>query len=260
MMTYHSDKKNKEYKKYLFLFLVFAVLFFTPFLSWLFDLFERPLIRMAENTQSIEQKGLSLFKTFSQSHKNLKENEALKKEIERLRVDNMRVEYLEGQVEKTFLKKDSEEKYFSVVGFNTFPQSDSFIINGGKEDGVTQNDIVIAESGFVVGYVADVYTTSSRVHAYSYPGEKLLAFLHPLGTQIQAEGYGNGAFRITASRDLNIQIGDIFISNEIANTPVALVRNIEFDPQDAFQSIYLSYPESLLSVQHVRLVKNTISL
>ncbi|MCD8089147.1 MAG: rod shape-determining protein MreC [Clostridiales bacterium] len=86
----------------------------------------------------------------------IEENEALKYEIEQLKLDNSRIELLEADNEKLTGILELAEKYKAydttgarIIGKDPGNWYDVFIIDKGSADGLSQNMVVISDGGLV---------------------------------------------------------------------------------------------------------------
>lgn len=107
------------------------------------------------------------------------ENEALKAENEALREQLVEYDRLKAENEAFRSLHNIEEvnptyTYASgfVIGRDPLEQFGSFTIDKGSKDGVEQYDVVVSDSGYLVGYVAEASYASSKVVTILSPSVK----------------------------------------------------------------------------------------
>jgi cell shape-determining protein MreC len=120
------------------------------------------------------------------------------------------------------------------------------------------DDIVVSETGVMIGYVSETYDISSRVVLYSKDGQDISGILYPHNLVLDAIGYGNGSLFIKAQREIDAQVGDIFYSVQQPGRIIAIVRDIVFDPRDPFKRVYLSYPTNIRSIRNVIVTNSSL--
>ena len=256
-MSYHYDRNKKnKYQRYVLFIILFVLVFFTPFFHMIFDLVEKPLARVWENNGETLRGSENIFQAFYGKTQIIKENKYLKNEIEILRVDNLRTEYLSAELQKLGYSNRDPDIFAaaSILSFGGFGYYDTMIINKGEIDGLSVGDKVFS-GDVLLGLLLDVYDTTARVSLYSKSGELNQGFLFPYNINVVSYGFGKGSFRIELARDVPAKAGDILYSLDEPGAIVAVVREVLFDPRDPFKQVFLSYPVNINSLHSVEVKK-----
>jgi len=253
-MSYRYDKQKKTSRRWYFVGGLLVVLaLFTPIYSWLFNIIEKPLAYSWQQKGEVITGTENFFEAFYAKEQIIEENDELKKEIERLEIDNLRTRYLSNELEKVYTLVDSNSEITpaNVLKHGILGSRDSIIINQGAENNVSTGDIVIAYDTTLIGSVSAVFDRTSQVRLYSQPKESINGVLFPHGVNLVAQGHGNGGFFIETPRDIEVAAGDVFYSLFEPGYVIAIVREVIFDPRDPFKQVYLSYPTNINEIQVV---------
>ncbi|MCA9352618.1 hypothetical protein KC901_00360 [Patescibacteria group bacterium] len=261
-MSYRYDKAKKNRTRWYVMGSMLLVLaFFTPIYRWVFDIVEKPLERTWQHQGEIFIGGENFFETWYGKQKILEENRNLKSEVTRLEIDNLRTRYLSEQLEETY-RITSDDDFLvpaQVLKHGVLGAGDTLIVNQGTNQGITVGSQVVVYDNVLIGFVDDVYDTTSRVVLYSQSNHTIEGVLFPHNVQLTAEGYGHGGFFIEAPREIEVEAGDVFYSLAHPGRIIAIVREVVFDPRDPFKKVYLSYPVNMNEVQVVGIKKQPIS-
>ena len=252
-MSYLYDKKRKNKKRWYGVIVVFLGLaLFTPVYSWMFSIFEKPLLRSWENKNQFFDGTENFFESFYGKTKLIQKNKELEEEIARLEVDNLRTQYLSRELEKTTGILSQEEMLSArVLSRGVLGSQDSFVVNQGSQHGVVVGDHVYTYNNIAIGLVSQVYATSSQVILFSDVDSVVEGILFPHEVELSMKGQGKGGFIIQSPREIDVTSGDIVYSLEQPGNIIAIVRNVTFDPRDPFKQVYLSYPVNLNEIQTV---------
>lgn len=262
-MSYRYDREKKRKRiGYLIATVILVTLFFTPFLTWVFDVIERPLARAWEQSQENLETTSNLFHRFYAKGKLIKENESLKQKINLLEVDVLRTHYLESTLETYQILQGRAQEGETVIPAEIIVRepltpADTILINRGTTDGISAGDSVITSEHLFLGYVNQVFDTTARVHLATKEGITTQAILYPHEEALTL--YGNGkSYRAQLSRESEVEVGDVVYQQAYPGRIIGIVREVSFDPRDPLKTIYLSAPVSLRDIQVVGVVqKNT---
>lgn len=255
-MSYRYDKQKKSQRFYYgvgSLFLVLAL--FTPVYGFLFNAFQKPIMNSWENKQDLFADTSNIFQSFGSKQRILEENVRLEKEIARLEIDNLRTRYLADQLENTLLVGFDNAVIGSIIEYGSLAAYDNVVINKGSRDGVSVGDKVFIADNVLIGYIADMYSKTSRVALYSDNDQSITGILYPHNETLVAQGNGGGNFIIETPREINVENGDIFYNLGQPGNIIGIVRHVEFDPRDPFKQVYLSYPVNIKQHQIVGIKK-----
>jgi|AntAceMinimDraft_6_1070360.scaffolds.fasta_scaffold06730_2 cell shape-determining protein MreC len=258
-MSYRYDKEKKKKKWYVVGIIILIISFFTPASAFLFDLVEKPFVEVSQTNSHTSKKIRTYFEAFFLRVKIVEENTELRKKVELLEINNLRTRYLEDQLSSLSLQEKTESDVIaSIISHDGLGYSDTLLINRGYSDSVRVDDIVVSETGVMIGYVSETYDISSRVVLYSKDGQDISGILYPHNLVLDAIGYGNGSLFIKAQREIDAQVGDIFYSVQQPGRIIAIVRDIVFDPRDPFKRVYLSYPTNIRSIRNVIVTNSSL--
>lgn len=258
-MSYRYDRQKKNKQRWYFLGAFFlALVLFTPAHQWVFGILERPFVYTWENKQNLESKGTNIFESLFFRQKIEQENHELKQEITRLEIDNLRTNHLVEQLEYYVQYTNEIILPAFILHRGFFNSRDTLIIRYQNESILKEGDVLLAFDNLVLGRVTDVYAMTARVRLYSHSHEQVSGILYPHNISLTAQGYGNGGFLIEAPRQIEVQEGDVFYSQEFPGKIIAVVRAVEFDARDPFKKVFLSYPIDINTVHMVGVQKTSL--
>lgn len=133
-----------------------------------------------------------------------------------------------------------------------FTAYDSYILDIGTKDGITQGDQVYLNGNVLVGEVQDVFLNTSRVKLYSSYGEKYDILIGDKNVQATAIGRGGGSFETVIPRDVKVAEGDIITIPNITNTVFGTVGKIIADPARAFSTVIFSQPINIYEQKFIQ--------
>ena len=162
----------------------------------------RGFFNYLKNMKGYEKENEKLRERVAELEDELRKNESLKSENERLR-DLLKLK--ENQKNFDFVAAD-------VVAFNTDNFSRTYIVNKGLKDGVTENCAVMTAYG-LVGYVSKVGRSWSKISTITDPQVSVSASIMRVGNTAIVQGdmslMEKGACKMTyVSKESGIEIGD----------------------------------------------------
>jgi cell shape-determining protein MreC len=189
----------------------------------------------------------------------LDENEQLMREIQRLKIEQLRTQT--AAVEGSTLEKGSpniaatEHIFASVLVRPSSTPYDILIIDRGRNDGVLVRDLVLA-NGAAIGWVAHVYSHTSSITLFSSPDMNTSVRLHTEDDAIAvtARGRGNGNFLIEIPQDIVVSEGTAVTIPGSPPIPIGSVSKVVADPADSLQKIYFRLPVNIDELWLVELV------
>ncbi len=123
-----------------------------------------------------------------------------------------------------------------------FTAYDTFILDVGAEQGLKVGDKVYSSGNILIGDIAEVYHSTSKVILYSSSGTKYEVLIGNTNIQATAIGRGGGTFETVLPRDVKIYEGDTVSVPDISNSVFGIVGKIIADPVRTFSVIIFSQP------------------
>jgi cell shape-determining protein MreC len=166
-----------------------------------------------------------------------KENESLKSMLNRSASSTVTLAYI--------LKKPPFTAY------------DSFIIDVGSKQKIKVGEKVYAPQGILIGEIAEVDPTFSKVKLYSTSGEKYEVLLG-VGTsteniQVTATGRGGGSFEISIPKDMKVKIGEPVTIPNLSSNIFGIVKEVKREESKTFSTILFSQPINIYQLKWVEL-------
>jgi cell shape-determining protein MreC len=189
----------------------------------------------------------------------LKENSLLKQQVETSNQDKVLYDLIKKENEdlKSTLGRisPSQKLLLSAVLVKPFLSAyDTLIIDVGLEDNVVVGDKVLANGNTYIGYVSEVYNSTSKVVLYSSPGEKTKVLIGSNNIEKEAEGLGNSNFRVQVPREIDVKEGDSIVFPSITTNIFGIVEKVEFKESDSFQNILFKNPVNIAELKWVQVL------
>lgn len=128
----------------------------------------------------------------------------------------------------------------------------TFLIGAGANDAIAPGDIVLSETGYAIGRVADVGTTHSLVKAAFQSGAQIDIVLG--NAALTAEGEGSGNALVIVPRGIDVEVGDTVIAPTYAGHPVGIVGKVEEVSTTAEQKVFIVLPANLSTLRFVHII------
>ena len=133
---------------------------------------------------------------------------------------------------------------------------DILILDVGKNNNVVVGELVIADASVFIGKIIEVYDFSSKVKLYSSPGEKTNVLVGPDNILKEAEGIGNGNFKIEVPKEIGVKVGDSIVMPGIFANIFGIVEKVESKETDSFQTVLFKSPINIQELKFVEIVKS----
>ncbi|MGB8815797.1 MAG: rod shape-determining protein MreC [Minisyncoccia bacterium] len=132
---------------------------------------------------------------------------------------------------------------------------DTLIVDVGKKDGISKGQLVMADSSVLIGEVAEVYDFSSKIKLYSSPGEKISVLVGSSNILKEAQGVGNGNYKIEVPKEIGVEVGDSIVIPSINVNIFGIVEKIESKNTDSFEVVLFKSPINIQELKFVEIVK-----
>ncbi|MEZ4103527.1 MAG: rod shape-determining protein MreC [Candidatus Paceibacterota bacterium] len=186
----------------------------------------------------------------------IRQNEILKNRLNESEIKLLQASLLEKENEslkEIFLRSTGENNIIAtILAKPNQSLYGTLIIDVGEEDGVKIDDLVFALGNVVIGEIESVDKNSSKVILYSSPGYISQVTLENTGRYFNAKGRGAGDFEIQFPRELDVEVGQIFLYPSINNYLVGVVENVLFDPRDSYKKVLF---RSAANIQELKWVQ-----
>jgi rod shape-determining protein MreC len=184
-----------------------------------------------------------------------KENERLRKELERLIIENIQLRELEAENRtlRELLHFTQENPIFDyttarvtarVIGFDPSGFTRYILINAGQKEGIAPGMAVVTERG-LVGRVVNVYKNTAKVLLITDPSSSVSAYLQGSQATGMVEGTPDGSLVMRyIPLEVKVSVGEIALTSGLGGTlpkglVIGQVIEIEKKDYDLFQEVRL---------------------
>lgn len=263
-MNYLLNRNTRFRKKPGFrLFALFAVALSLFALSfWRPGLIRAPLFALAESVWRI---GNTLGESASRAAQYFRFKQSLVAEIKILNQREDEQDALlagyelmreENQELKVLLGRDEKEGRI-LAGLLVSPPRvpyDSFVLDAGTEDGVAVGDDVLF-GRTVLGRIAAVSRRTATGQLFSSPGvtTPVVIWRGGLAVPAEAQGEGNGSFRIVVPKETGVAVGDRVVMPGIHPAQFGEVSAVLSDETDSFAAVFARNPVNVWSLRFLEI-------
>ncbi|NOY35735.1 MAG: rod shape-determining protein MreC [bacterium] len=185
------------------------------------------------------------------------ENRGLKEEVSTTAAKLLSYGIIKKENEelKAILSRAGEEKRIAAAILSRPPRSpyDTLILDAGSKDGVEKGMEAAAYGDILVGYVSEVFPSTSKVRMISFPGEETTVALGESGVAVAASGRGGGNLEIILPRAVEVKIGERVATLGVNSLVIGIVEKIQVNPADPFQKILFRLPLNLQELKYITL-------
>lgn len=188
------------------------------------------------------------------------ENKNLKNKLEEVKFELLVAELLKQ--ENIFLKElfnrqilDIENTVLGVVlARPSVSMYDTFVIDIGKDNGISKGENVLVFGDIFIGTIYEVYRSTSAVKLFSSSGEVSTVSIGQENISAEALGIGGGNFIVKLPRGVGVERGDIITMPDINARIFAVVEEIQSDPSDPFITVLFKNPVNMNEIKWVQVV------
>lgn len=131
----------------------------------------------------------------------------------------------------------------------------SIIIDQGSNDGIFEGQLVTTQGTIGLGRISSVTPNTATVTLFSGPQFDGELIIQGQNITVPAHGKGGGNFEIHIPREIEVNDGDILVFPEHSNLAVGIVKSIQFDARDPFQTVLARTPVNVQQLRFVEVVK-----
>ena len=193
-------------------------------------------------------------------NKLIEENEILNSQILSMQATMIELEAIAKETDsllEIFGRSSQSNIGLLAVILSRPPQSpyDTLVIDQGQNNGVVVGDKVFAYGNIPIGFVAEVYNSTSKVTLYSQSKNLTNVVLSDSNLSVDLVGRGGQNFEAILPRDVSVPIGTFASLPSISSIPVAVVSSVISDPRDPFQRILLTSPVNVRYLKYIEIKK-----
>lgn len=166
-------------------------------------------------------------------------------ELELLRNEN---EKLKAEFERNAADPGILAHVMSVPG-RTF--HDTFVIDAGREMGITEGSTVFAFNTIALGTISEVSERTATVELFSAPSRQTSGTVAGSELAVTLIGRGSGEYEVRMPRDIHFDIGEIVSYQSTHPAALAQIEKIVGDPRDPFQRLLAKTPINLQTLKWV---------
>jgi len=250
------QKKILKATSILIFVILFAYLLSTNFSKNILFAIGKPLWGISSSVVTFWDSNIEVFR----SKKSLiEENNNLLAEIESSRKDLLFLDLAkkENETLKDLLNRKKLKDNLilaSVLVKPGFSPYDTLIVDAGKNDNISVGELVMAGASVFIGEVAEVYDSSSKIKLYSSPGEKINVLVGPNNILKEAQGIGDGNFKIEVPKEVGVKVGDSVVIPSINTNVFGIVEKVESKETDSFQTVLFKNPVNIHELKFVEVV------
>ncbi|PIU99814.1 MAG: hypothetical protein COS58_00150 [Candidatus Tagabacteria bacterium CG03_land_8_20_14_0_80_41_22] len=186
------------------------------------------------------------------------ENEILREKIIEMETKIIRSEILEKEnvILKNAFSAGEKQNFLlaSIIFRPSITPYDIFIIDSGSDNGVKEGMQVSAFGNVLLGYVADLFSDTSKIKLISSFGEETNVILESSGIPTIAIGRGGENFEIMLPRAIKADVGERIITLGKQPMLIGIVEKIEHQEADPFQKLIFRLPVNIQYLSHVFLL------
>ena len=259
--TYRS--KNNKHKKKTFLTLTvvivaLVIIFFTGLLS---KTFYRSMVFLSFGKESSSQGVSSFWGLFSSKNNLVKENEALKSQLDTMNVSVADRDALikeNGDLKATLhLQQDIQNRIgANILSKPPFTPFDVVVVNAGAKAGIKVGNRVMV-GGTYLGTVISVSDYTSNIQLLSSPSNKTDVYIGNSALPAVLSGKGGGNFEVSLPQGSNIKEQDLVfttIQNEVLY--IGKVSHVIENSDNTLMTLLVSFPFNLYELSYVEIISS----
>ena len=132
---------------------------------------------------------------------------------------------------------------------------DIFLLEAGKDRGVSPGDLVYSGSHILLGKIIETSAHTAKAFLFSSVGEILEGVVERSQASVTLKGRGGGDFEVELPRGFDIEKGDLIIKNGSNVALIAEVGGIATSSGGSIEKVLLASPINIQTLRFVRIVK-----
>ena len=132
---------------------------------------------------------------------------------------------------------------------------DRIILDQGSDNQISEGAVVIAGENILLARIDRIMQKSSEGLLFSgnfFSGDVIIT---RLGITVPVKGKGSGNFELYVPREIEIRDGDILTLPGYPQYIVGVVKSIQFDDRDPYQTVLARIPVNVQELKFVRIIQ-----
>ncbi|MCK9352210.1 MAG: rod shape-determining protein MreC [Candidatus Paceibacterota bacterium] len=159
------------------------------------------------------------------------------------------------ELKDVFSQKPEKTVLSRIISRPNVTAYDTFLIDTGKDGGISKGAKVFAGDTALIGIVEEVYARSSKARLFSTAGATTNVFLGPENIPAELFGMGGGSFFVEIPKDVDVKEGDIAMLSDDPEHITAYIVSREKELDNSFVKFYLQSPANLFNIKYVSVEK-----
>lgn len=190
----------------------------------------------------------------------VKENDTLRQTIKEqsaqvLELQTLRTEY-DALKEQVHYQEAHPHAYTArVIAKPSQSLMNSIILDQGSAEGIRVGHIVVAQNNLGIGSV--VSTTDHTATVELFGGSQFSGDVHLLKQSlvVPAHGKGGGNIELEIPREITVTDGDLITFPTRQDVIIAVIKSVQFDPRDPFQTVLARAPVNVQTLRFVQVIE-----
>lgn len=210
--------------------------------------------------KSIQESAKTTVATLTPKKSLLAHNAELKDQIQKLEAQLIDFKMIQDEnialrTELSYLPNPFSVTIAGILGKPSDSLFNSLILDQGSDDGISVGQLVTTQGTIGLGKISSVSAKTATVQLFSGPQFSGDLIMKNQNITVPALGKGGGNFEIHIPREIKVVDGDILALPEYPNLAIGVVKSIQFDARDPFQTVLARTPINVQELRFVEVVK-----
>jgi cell shape-determining protein MreC len=131
----------------------------------------------------------------------------------------------------------------------------SILLDQGSVEGIHTGQMVVAQNNLGIGTVVQVTEHTATVELFGGPQFSGDVHLLKQSLVVPAQGKGGGNLELEIPREIEITDGDLITFPARPDIIIAVIKSVQFDPRDPFQTVLARAPVNVQTLRFVQVVE-----
>lgn len=251
--NFHRNSKGSERKKYLFILIACALLFFaksfigtlTSGVSTVFYEVRHYMVTSSATIPAYIRSRSELLDTIHTLEQKIASQQGVESTLTYVMEENTELRTLMGA------STSPSRILAGVIARPPYTPYDTLILDKGSADGIIEHAPVYYGAGHVLGYVHAVFPHLSYVTLFSSPGVESTVYLFGSNLFTTAYGEGGGVVHLSIPQGITLTKGDVVVLPSLDAGVLGAVDEIQSIPTEPEQHAYVTLNVPLQSIRLV---------